>query len=103
MYSPEIDIAVIAEKVYTTTPTAADAFAFIEVSDSTYREDRDVYVPLYVAAGVPTWQVNIPQRQVDYYEPGSNPNGPPNRVFHEDETFEILGVPIRVGDLFLPR
>jgi hypothetical protein len=69
-YAPEIDIAVIAEKVYTTTRTDADSFAFVEVSDRTYKEDREVYVPLYVATGVPTWQVNIPDRQVEFYEKG---------------------------------
>ncbi len=39
--APEIDIAVISNKFYRPIPTSADAFAFIEVSDTTYRCDRD--------------------------------------------------------------
>ncbi len=77
--------------------------AFVEVSDSTYKEDRDVYVPLYVAAGAPTWHVNIAGRQVEFYEKGAVPKGPPTRVFNENETCEILGVPIRVADLFASK
>jgi len=102
-YAPEVDIAVIAERTYSTTPTEADSFAFVEISDSTYREDRDVYIPLYVAAGVPTWQVNIPASQVEFYEKGSAPSDPPTRIFIEGDVFDILGVPIRVTDLFADR
>jgi len=53
-----------------------------------------------VTAGVPTWHVNIAGQQVEFYEKGALPNGPPTRVFNERETFEILGVRIRVSDLF---
>jgi hypothetical protein len=102
-YAPEIDVAVIAEKTYTATPTDADSFAFVEVSDSTYKADREEYIPLYVAAGVPTWHVNIPARQVEFYAKGSAPHDPPTRIFREGDVFDILGVPVRVADLFAPK
>jgi hypothetical protein len=102
-YAPEIDVAVIGRRIYTTTPTEADCFAFVEASDATDKQDRNVYIPLYVAAGVPTWHVNILERRVEFSAKGSAPNDPPTRIFFEGEEFDIIGVSIRVSDLFLPK
>lgn len=98
-YGPEVDVAVVAEKPYDTTPTDSDSFAFVEVSDTTYDEDRKYYIPLYVAAGVPTWHINIRERRVEFYPKGADPKTP-TRMFTQHETFEILGVCISVADLF---
>ncbi len=81
---------------------AKEAFAFIEVSDTAYADDRKTKIPLCVGAKIPTWHVNIPQRQVEFYEAEANPNGPPTRVFAESETFELLGVSIPATRLFEP-
>jgi hypothetical protein len=81
----------------------ADSFAFIEVSDTTYASDRTIKIPLFVAAGVSTWHVNIPQRQVEFYRKGADPSGSPSQIFDEGETFDILGVTIAAADLFEPR
>jgi hypothetical protein len=97
---PEIDVAVVASRHYPQRATNADSFAFIEVSDTTYANDREIKIPLYVAARVPTWHVNVPRRQVEFYRQGADPNGPPSQVFHAGETFEVLGVTIVVTDLF---
>ncbi len=99
---PEIDIAIVANRYYSKRATHADSFAFIEVSDTTYASDRKVKIPLYVAASVPTWHVNIPKRQVEFYQVGADPNGAPTRIFTETETFEMLGVSIPVTILFEP-
>jgi hypothetical protein len=99
---PEIDIAIVANRYYPKRATNAESFAFLEVSDTTYANDRDVKIPLYVGAGVPTWHVNIPKRQVEFYPKGALPKRPPSRIFAEGETFDVLGVPIPVADLFEP-
>lgn len=65
--APEVDVAVIADTFYRPIPTSADAFAFIDVSDSTYMCDREYKVPLDVAAGVPAWIVTISKRWVEFY------------------------------------
>jgi hypothetical protein len=96
---PEIDIVVARDKVYATRATAKDAFAFAEVSDTTYSDDRKVKIPLCVATGVPTWHVNIPNRQVEFYASGAS-SATPTSIFVVGETFRILGVEIGVADLF---
>ncbi len=95
----EIDIVVVQDKVYPTRATAKDAFAFAEVSDTTYNDDRKVKIPLCVATSVPTWHVNIPNRQVEFYASGANP-ATPTSIFVVGETFIIMGVKISVADLF---
>jgi Uma2 family endonuclease len=91
-HAPEIDLAVVFKKRYETIPEAADTFAAIEVSDTTYLDDRNVKIPLYAAAGIPAWIVNIPERRVEFY-------GPERRDYHEGEIFEILDVVIPVAEL----
>jgi Uma2 family endonuclease len=105
--APEIDIAIIAREEYPITPSASDAFVFIEVSDTTYDArktgDRTYKIPLYVNAGVPSWIVNIPLRQAEYYETVEDLDLPHGHVFGEDATIEILGVAIPVASLFLKK
>jgi hypothetical protein len=98
LHAPEIDVAVIDRKRYMQTPSSCDSHAFVEVSDSTYADDKKIKIPLYVVARVPTWHVNIPDRQVEFYERDADLVAP--RIFRVQDTFDILGVPIRVRDLF---
>ncbi len=100
--APEIDVAVIDRRFYDPMPTAEDAHAFIEVSDTTYRDDRRVKVPMYVRAGVPTWIVNIPARTIEFYGTPDDLALPNGHVFGERESIEVLGVSIAVADLFAP-
>jgi Uma2 family endonuclease len=100
-WGPEPDLAVLFDKEYTETLTPEDVVAVIEVSDSSDAKDRAVKVPLYVASGIPTWQVNLPTRQVEYYASPESLERP--QVFVEGDTFEVLGVPIAVADLLLPK
>jgi hypothetical protein len=99
--SPEIDVAVIANKFYRPIPTATDSLAFIEVSDTTYRCDRDYKIPLYVGAGVPSWIVNITERWVEFYGSGNDLALTHGQVIHD--TFEVFGVTITVDSLFDPE
>jgi hypothetical protein len=99
-WGPEPDIAVLHDETYSKTPTAENAAALIEVSDSSYAWDRKHKIPLYVASGVPTWQVNLPARQVEYSESPESLDSP--QIFLEGDTFEVLGVRIAVADLLLP-
>jgi hypothetical protein len=101
--APEIDVAVVAERIYTITPSSSDAFAFIEVSDTTYGRnhgDRKYKIPLYVSAGVSSWIVNIPLRQVEFYGSVEDLKLEHGRVFKESETIDVLGIAIPVADLF---
>jgi Uma2 family endonuclease len=100
-WAPEVDLAVVKKANYTQTPAAADTLAFIEVSDSTYADDLKKKIPIYVGSGVPTWQVNVPKRRVEFYPTPLRLGNP--QIFVEGDAFEILGIPIAVADLFLPQ
>jgi hypothetical protein len=56
-------------------------------------EDRNVKIPLYEAAGIPAWIVNIPDRKVESF--GAQP-----REHRDGEVFELLGVAIPVSEPF---
>ncbi len=98
--APEIDVAVVANKPYRRTATASDAFAVVEVSDTAYEFDRRDEIPSYARAGVPSWIVDIPKRRVEFYGSTENLRLEHGRVFTIDDTSDILGVSIRVADLF---
>jgi hypothetical protein len=101
--APEVDIAIIANRYYDPMPLSADAFTFIEVSDSTYPDDRRVKIPLYVNAGVPAWIVNIRKHQVEFYGSIADLEEPNGKVYCVGESFEVLGVSIPVASLFPPQ
>jgi Uma2 family endonuclease len=49
-------------------PTALDTLLIIEVSDTTFRYDRQVKVPLYARHGVPeVWIVDLKDRRVHFF------------------------------------
>jgi hypothetical protein len=98
--APEIDVAVLRDKRYRPGPTVSDALAFIEVSDTTYRVDRNYKIPLYVNAGVPSYIVNIPLRQVECYGSPQDLEAKHGRILTERDTLEILGVAIPIAVLF---
>ncbi len=101
--APEVDVAVIADRYYDPMPTSTDAFALIEVSDTTYGDDRRVKIPLYVNAGVPAWIVNIPNRRLEFYGDADDLAMEHGRVFEDGDEIDILGVVIPVAKLFPPR
>ncbi len=94
-HAPEVDVAVARSKWYATTTEAPDTLAAIEVADTTYLDDRNVKIPLYEAAGIPAWIVNIPDRKVESC-------GAERREYRDGEVFEVLGVVIPVSELFEP-
>jgi hypothetical protein len=98
--APEVDVAVLARKRYRPGPTSADAFAFIEVSHTTYAVDRGYKIPLYVNAGVPAWIVNINLRQAEFYGSPADLTLKHGHVFAAGASFKVLGVEIAVSDLF---
>ena len=51
-HAPEVDVAVVRNKRYETTTEAIDTLAAIEVADTTYLDDRNVKIPLYIAAEI---------------------------------------------------
>jgi len=49
-------------------PQPADALLVVEVSDTTYRYDREIKLPLYARAGVAeAWILNLPAEAVEVY------------------------------------
>jgi hypothetical protein len=98
----EVDIAIVERRYYETGPTGAETRACIEVSDTTYRDDRRVKIPIYVAAGIPSWIVNIRERRVEAYATVEDLALPHGRVARDDETFAILGTTIAVFSILPP-
>jgi hypothetical protein len=99
--APRPDVAVFFAKRYA-APTARDIFAFLEVADSSYDRDRNYKMPLYVNAGVPAYIVNLELRQVERYASPADLELPRGTVYSLGSSFEVLGVPIAVADLFVP-
>ncbi len=99
--APEPDIAVIAPGYIDPIATANETFAIVEVSESTYKRDRRK-VMLYVAAGIPSYIVNIAERRTELYESAEDLSRIHGRVAGLGETFSVLGVRIDVADLFKP-
>jgi hypothetical protein len=97
---PEIDIAVVVDKFYRAIPTCADALVFIEVSDAAYADVRARRIPRYVQAGVQSWIVNVPSRQVEAYDSAADLELPHGNVFTEYAAFQLLGLTIPVAFLF---
>jgi hypothetical protein len=100
--APEVDVAVIVDRAYDGLPTAADTIAFVEVSHTTYRDDRRVKIPMYVRTGVPTYLVNVPKRHVECYESEADLALAHGRVVAESEVVTIAGVAIPAAVLFIP-
>lgn len=98
--APEVDVAILRDRLYDPGPTAADAAALIEVSDTTYEADRRVKIPLYVSAGVPSYIVNVTLRHIECYVSSADLERPNGTVFGEQDTLRILGVDVPVRMLF---
>jgi Uma2 family endonuclease len=94
-HAPEIDVVVVRNKWYATTTDATDTLAALEVPETTCIDDRKIKMPLYEAAGIPAWIVNIPDRKVESY-------GSDRRVYRDGGIFAVLGVTIPVSELFEP-
>lgn len=49
-------------------PTPADVLLLVEIADTTLARDRDVKLPIYVAAGIPeTWLTNLLDDRIEVY------------------------------------
>ncbi len=99
--APEVDVAIIRDRAYDPMVTAADMIAFIEVSDTTYRDDRRVKIPMYVRTGVPTYLVNVRERRVECYLSEADLALPNGRIIDEDASVTIAGVTFAVAVLFI--
>jgi Uma2 family endonuclease len=57
---PQPDVVVLREPLGLRKPRAEDCLVVIEVSDTTYDDDRKIKLPAYLAGGVPlVWIVNL--------------------------------------------
>lgn len=69
---PEADVAILKPRddfYENKKPEAADTFFVIEVSDSTYRYDVKVKLPMYAKAGIEeAWIINLKKKQIEIYK-----------------------------------
>jgi Uma2 family endonuclease len=86
------------------TPRSEDVALLVEVSQSTYRYNRQVKLPRYARAGIPlVWIVNLESRTVeDYWEPRGK-HYVSCEVFSEGQSIRLLaGEPPEVIDPWVP-
>ena len=98
---PQPDVVVLRQPLGSRKPEARECLVVIEVSDTTYREDRYLKLPAYLHAGVPlVWIVNIQQSQLEAYDRVPGPDEPGGtRYVPGGEQPSIAGVSIDVGAL----
>jgi Uma2 family endonuclease len=66
---PQPDVVVLREPLGKRKPVAQDCLVVIEVSDTSYHEDRYVKLPAYLRGGVRlVWIVNIREGQLEVYD-----------------------------------
>jgi Uma2 family endonuclease len=87
---PQPDLVVLRERLGRRKPRAEDCLVVIEVSDTTYRDDRNIKLPAYLAGGVPlVWIVNLQQGVLEEYSASSS------RVYRPgDEGPSVAGVSV---------
>ena len=72
---PQPDVVVLREPLGKRKPVAQDCLVVIEVSDTSYHEDRYVKLPAYLRGGVRlVWIVNIREGQLEVYDRVAAPN-----------------------------
>lgn len=68
---PQPDIALLkprADYYKSRQPTAADTLLIIEVSNTTFRYDRQIKLPLYARHGIPeVWIVDLKGKQIHFF------------------------------------
>jgi Uma2 family endonuclease len=89
---PEPDVVVLREPLHR-RPRAEDTLVVIEVSDTTYDDDRRIKLPAYLAGGVPlVWIVNLQQGLLEEYSTAGT------RVYRPGEQApSVAGVSVDLG------
>lgn len=92
---PEPDLAVVKPRNYCAShPAGSDTLLVVEASDSTFRYDRDIKLPLYASYGIPeVWIVDLRRRRVFFFR------SPTGRGYEEASTGADSG---EMGILALP-
>jgi Uma2 family endonuclease len=84
---PQPDLLVLRAPLGLAKPTPADCLLAVEVADSSYPRDRDVKVPLYLAAGIPrVWLLVIADHALPRLE-----------TYSSEEPSLLLGGPAPLG------
>ncbi len=99
---PEPDVMLLAwreDRYAFRAPRPEDILLLVEVSDSTFRYDRDVKMSLYAAAGVPeAWLVNL---RDDWIESNTQPSADGYQVTRRYELGDTIS-PQAFPDLAIP-
>jgi Uma2 family endonuclease len=86
------------------TPRSEDVALLVEVSQSTYRYNRQVKLPRYARAGIPlVWIVNLESRTVEVYWEPRGKHYTSCEVFAEGQSIRLVaGEPPEVIDAWVP-
>lgn len=81
-------------------PYPEEVLLLVEIADTSLRDDRDVKLPVYAAAGIEEcWIINLVEDQVEVYrEPTVLPDG---RAVYRQRTLHVVGdtiTPLRFPD-----
>ena len=98
---PQPDVVVLREPLGRRKPRAEDCLVVIEVSDTTYDEDRRVKLPAYPRGGVPlVWIVNIRRGVLEEYDRLPGPDEEDGtRYYPGEEQPAIAGLSVDVEAL----
>lgn len=98
---PQPDVVILREPLGVRKPRGEECLVVIEVSDSTYDEDRKVKLPAYLGGGVPlVWIVNIRHGVLEEYDrvPGLDELGG-RRYYPGEERPAIAGLSVDLESL----
>jgi Uma2 family endonuclease len=98
---PQPDLVILRRPLGSQKPRSRDCLVVIEVSDSSYDDDRNVKLPAYLRGGVPlVWIVNIRQGLLEEYDQPPGPDEVGGRRYYPGETMPgVEDVTVDVGML----
>jgi Uma2 family endonuclease len=98
---PQPDLVILRQPLQNRKPQSRDCLVVIEVSDTSYDDDRNVKLPAYLHGGVPlVWIVNIRHSVLEEYDRLPGPDELGARRYYPGETMpSVEDVTVDVGAL----
>lgn len=102
---PEPDLAILQgsfDTFATRHPLPVEVLLVVEVADTTLEKDQKVKLPLYAAAGIPTyWIVDLENRQIQVHTAPQNELYAQRRLYEATDNIHlpILSIDIAVSDI----
>ena len=93
---PEPDIAILharADFYASQHPMGSDIYIVIEVADSSIEIDREIKLPIYVAAGIPEyWIIDLHNNQIEVYRTPSGDQYRIRELIGPDDILPLTGL-----------